>query len=211
MSNSNLFLCFFGDGPYWKDLVYVPAYPAGFSYQKWAFRYTSEWVASAMSVEAQNQQQTKIQIPGILGVRFSKTHPEKLLPLRKIEVTWIDLAGGITQFYFRVQALLDFTKFDGLENACLTIPPEELAANGQVKGTLAFKSSVDTDALPWSSSETEDAAWGRLLDLIDDNKIVGLKDELKSATYFRFSNILDSKKRTIQSTELEMSQGKGPI
>jgi hypothetical protein len=211
MSSSNLFLCFFGDGPYWKDFVYIPAYPAGFSYQKWAFRYTSEWVASAVNVEAQQQQQKKIQISGILGVRFSTKHPEKLLPLRKIEVTWIDLAGGITQFYFRVQALLDFTKFATLENACLTIPPEELATDGQVKSTLAFKSSVATDSLPWCSSETEGAAWGKLLDLIEGNVNVGLKVELKSATYFRFSNISDAKTRTIQPTELEVSQGKGPI
>ncbi len=212
MSNSNLFLCFQGDGPYWKDLVYVPAYPAGFSYAKWAFRYDqSRWVAPALEAEATAQQQKKIQTAGILGVRFYDSRQELLLPLRRIDVTWIDLTGGITQFYFRVQALLDFTKFDSLEQTCLVLPSEELAEDGQVKSALAFRSSVETSSLPWSPPDAEDRAWSKLLDLVATNNAVPLRPEVKSATYFRFSNLSEAKKGTFTASELETSQGKGPI
>jgi hypothetical protein len=212
MSNSNLFLCFYGDGPFWKDLLYVPAYPAGFSYQKWPFRYDpSKWVSQGLQVEVRNQEQKKIQIAGILGVRFRRTRQELLLPLRRIEITWIDLAGGITQFYFRVQALLDFTKFNSLEQACLSLPPDELAADGEVKNALAFRSAVKVDSLHWSAPEGEDLAWSKMLDLVEVNGNVPLRKEVKSATYLRFSNLSEAKAGTVAPTELEISSGKGPI
>jgi hypothetical protein len=212
MSNSNLFLCFYGDGPYWKDLLYIPAYPAGFSYQKWAFRYDpSKWVSGSLQTEVVKQVQKKIQLPGILGVRFGKTRPELVLPLRRIEVTWFDLSDGIDQFYFRVQALLDFSKFTSLEQACLTLPAEELAEGGELKNALAFRSAVNVDALQWSPPETEGLAWSKMLDLVADNKVVPLRPDVKSAVYLRFSNVKDAKKGVLQATELEVSPGKGPV
>jgi hypothetical protein len=212
MSDSNLFLCFYGDGPFWKDLLYVPAYPAGFSYQKWAFRYDpSKWVSAALQAEVSKQAQKKIELPGILGVRFSKSRPELVLPLRRIEVTWFDLSDGIDQFYFRVQALLDFSKFSSLEQACLTLPAEEVADGGQAKNALAFRSAVNVDALKWASPDMEGTAWSRLLDLIRANTVVPLRVDVKSGVYLRFSNVLDAKNRTLKATELETSPGKGPI
>ena len=214
MSNSTLFLCFYGDGPYWKDLLYIPAYPAGFSYQKWAFRYDpSKWVSSELQADAAQQKQKKVPIDGILGVRFSAGRENLLLPLRKIEITWIDLAGGITQFYFRVQALLDFTKYASLEEACLTLPADELAEpDGKVKKALAFRSGVNVDSLKWSASENEDSAWRKMLELVESNTTVPLKSDVKSATYFRLSNILNvSKGKTVQPTELQRSSGRGPV
>ncbi len=212
MKDPNLFLCFQGDGPYWKDLVYIPAYPAGFSYAKWAFRYDqNRWVAATVEAEAERQQQKQIQIQGILGVRFHDQRPELLLPLRRIEVTWIDLSGGVTQFYFRVLALLDFSKFDSLDKACLVLPAEEIAPAGQVKAALAFHSQVEIDTLPWASEDTEDKAWSKLLDLIVANETVPLRPEVKFATYFRFSNVTEEKKGPLKASQLEVSYGKGPI
>ena len=214
MNKSTLFLCFYGDGPYWKDLLYIPAYPAGFSYRKWAFRYDPrKWVSSELQAEAAQQKQKKVQIGGILGVRFSADRENLLLPLRKIEITWIDLAGGITQFYFRVQSLLDFTKFSSLEEACLTLPANELAApDGTVQKALAFHSDVKVDSLKWSTSEDEDSAWRKMLELVESNTTVPLKSDVKSATYFRFSNILNvTKGTTVQPTELQQSSGTGPV
>jgi hypothetical protein len=209
MGDSSFFLCFRGDGPYWTDLVYVPAYPAGFSYSKWAFRYDpGRYVSKAVTAECVAIQQKRIQKEALLGVRFI-SRPELILPLRKVEVNWIDLSGGISQFYFRVQALLDFTKFTSLTEACLTLPPAEIG--GEVGNTLAFRSAVEVGNLPWCQPTQEDTAWAKLLDLITSNDAIPLRAELKSATYLRLSNVLDKKNQPITAVELATSPGKGPV
>lgn len=208
----NLFLCFQGDGPYWKDLVYVPAYPAGFSYAKWAFRYDQgRWVSPDLTAEVRPQQQQAVRMAGVLAARFYESRRELILPLRKIEVTWIDLTGGITQFYFRVQALLDFTKFDSLEQACLRLPTAEVAETSQNRNALAFRSKIDITSLPWSPPDAEDQSWARMLELIWTNTSVPLREEVRSATYVRLSNFFDTKRRIVVPKELETSQGQGPV
>lgn len=216
MSNSTLFLCFYGDGPYWKDLLYVPAYPAGYSYPKWAFRYeTSRWLSRDLQNEVRSQEHQRIEVEGILGVRFGRSEQNRLLPLRRLTITWIDLTAGITQFYFRLGPLLDFTQFNTLEGAWLELPADEVAADGPVANALAFRSKVDVSALKWSAEKDEDDAWYKLLDLVRSNERVPLRGEVKSATYVRFSNVTRVKAgRTaavVAPTQLEVSTGRGPI
>jgi hypothetical protein len=211
MSNPTLFLCFRGDGPYWKDLLYVPAYPAGYTYAKWAFRYTqNDLVTPGVIAEFEPIKQKQLTREAILGVRFIGK-PNLVLPLRKIEINWSDFTGGLAQFDFRVQALLDFTKFKTLESACLTLPNSEIQADNEVGTKLAFHSTAQTSALPWSEPASEDNAWAALIDLIAANTSVPLDASLKSSTFFRLSNVLDQNNTPLTATELEAGPGNRPV
>lgn len=216
MPKSNLFLCFRGDGPYWRDLIYVTAYPSGYSYSKWAFRYAeNRLVSSVVEAEVHELENKHVQTEAILGVRFHHSHTNLLLPLRRIEINWIELSGGITQFYFRVLALLDFKKFSSLHQACLKIPDSEMTIHGGNSTALALRSQVKVDALPWSTPKTEDSAWSNMLELISSNAIsaspLPLSDASISATYFRFSDVFGGDSKTVPASRLELSQGQGAI
>jgi|SRR5215216_5694610 len=120
---NQLFLCFYGDQPYWDNLVLTSAYPTGFSYFR-PFRYRDVWLdeATKNNFTSQNGSSSLTNAEATLCVRFSTREEWRLLPLRKVTITHTTFSAGTYQFYLRLGRFFDFDGVKQLSDACVEIP-----------------------------------------------------------------------------------------
>lgn len=184
-SMGQLFLCFFGDGPLWDNVVLVPAYPSGYSYFR-PFRYRDAWVQPDLLSDMADQQErrTLIGSDAWLCMRFdSDEHRSKLLPMRKVKITHIDYLPDLHSVYFRLGPFYDLGTTEELQQACVEIGEEE---RGAIGNSLFFRSELVIPNGKLVSKDKEDGMWARFSDLIAKERALPFREETKRALFLRF-------------------------
>jgi hypothetical protein len=180
-----LFLCFYGDGTLWDNILLLPAYPSGYSYFR-PFRYRDNWIQGDLLDKMSNEEKRKAMIgsEAILCMRFlAEEHKWKLLPVRKASITHIDYLPDNHSFYFSVGPFYDFRTIEELNKACLELDVRERSVIGE---SLFFFSELTTLHNDFVSEEKEDAIWVRFSDLVAKERILPLKEEAKRGLFMRF-------------------------
>lgn len=179
-----LFLSFFGDGPYWRDFALAPAYPSGFSYI-WPFRYDDRLVEPLLRAELAPSEGAKklVGTDAFLCARFSTAHQDTVLPLRKITITHVDVSAEIYSFYFRAGPLVDVQSVTKLSEVGLEIPAASRAGLGNF---LAFRSQLPTPALASTDPGLEDRVWAKLCQLISAESVLPINEQAKRSLFLRF-------------------------
>jgi hypothetical protein len=203
-----LFLCFFGDGPFWRDFVLAPAYPSGFSYI-WPFRYDDKWVQPKLQTElATPAGRKKLEnTEATLGVRFGNPHSETVLPLRKITLTHVDTSAGLYSFYFRAGPLVDVQSATELSTVGIPISASEKAVVGS---SLAFRSASSMPAVISTDPDLEDRVWAKLCELICSESVLPINPQAKQSLFLRFG-IPSAGLHPVAVECLYTSEGQGPV
>lgn len=189
MASKTLLLCFRLDGPYWDDLIYLSAYPSGFTYEKWPFRYRDVRMHSEILAQmpAWDRVGSRLEVDAILAARFmSVNYLNWVLPIRKIKITRASAESGTNSFYFRLMEPRDFSSVSDLQQGRMQLPAEEWSSEVD-SNPLALYSSLDFSSLSWAAAKTEGDSWAKLVDLVGASENVPMHAELKSATFVRFS------------------------
>ncbi len=120
---SNLFLSFYGDGPYWSDFLHLLAYPPNTNYV-WPFRYPSNLLHPELESIVVDPQQAKslVGTTAVVGTRFqNEQNKDQFIPIRKVTIREVELAAGVCQFHFFLGPHYDFRAFDDLSGASISV------------------------------------------------------------------------------------------
>ena|GEM_PF-6585313 len=180
-----LFLCFYGDGPYSDNTLLVPAYPSGYSYFR-PFRYRDGWVQDDLMIQIMDKKKRKILIgsEAIVCMRFlAEEHKWKILPLRKATITYIDYLPDNHSVYYCAGPLYDFRSIEDLNEVCLEVGVEERNVIGE---SLFFFSELTIPHGKFVSEGDEDATWVRFSDLVAKERYLPIKEEAKRGLFLRF-------------------------
>jgi hypothetical protein len=202
-----LLLCFFGDGPYWRDFVLGPAYPSGFSYI-WPFRYDDKYVEPSLRTELAktNRPHNLEGSTAILGARFGGIHNNKVLPIRKVTVSHVDVSAGVYSLYFRCGPLVDFRKAATLSGLALDLSP---AAAGSAT-YLCFRESVTLPSFLGDDLALEEQVWAQFCQLLSAETALPVRDDAKRSLFLRFRTPSTSS-GPVPVERLYLSTGQGPI
>ncbi len=189
MASKTLLLCFRLDGPYWDDLIYLSAYPSGFTYEKWPFRYRDKRMQREIldKMPAWDKVGSRLEVDAILAARFmSVNHFNWILPIRKIKITRAYSEAGTNNFYFRLMESRDFRSLSELQQGRMRLPDGEWSTEVD-SNPLALYTELDLSSLSWVAAKDEGDSWAKLVDLVGASETVPMHEELKSATFVRFS------------------------
>lgn len=211
MESKSLFLSFQADGIYWQDLVYLPAYPQGFTYEKWPFRYRDKWLDSTVKANLTGwiNQGSRLRLDATLVARFKTKNLASILPLRRIEITRAHTEAGMNHFYFKLGSLRDFRETADLKGACYDLLANEWFPNAD-DNPLIFYSGADVSTAKWCSPADEAISWARLVELIGGGADFPLTAEAKTAVYPRFS-IPEYKTKPVSVSQLFNDEARGDI
>jgi len=188
---SQLFLCFFGDGPRWDNILLVPSYPSSYSYPR-PFRYRDKWIQADLLNELSNKNKFKsfIGSQAVLCMRFlTEEHKWKLIPIRKVKITHIDMLSDNNSVYFKLESFRDYRSFSKLSEACLEIDIEDYEKIGS---SLFFKSNTIIPENSFVNVDNEDANWIKFSDLVAREDILPIKEDAKRGLFLRFRKISNS-------------------
>ena len=108
---NQLFLCYYGDGPYWSDTISLPALPSGVSYIH-EFRYDQRLVqhtAEGFGSIGQVNKGKLVDAQVCLAAHFqSARHRSTFLPIRKAIITKATASANISPVLFRLGPLSSF-------------------------------------------------------------------------------------------------------
>jgi hypothetical protein len=208
----NLFLCFYGDGPLWDNVILIPGYHSGHSYFR-PFRYRDTWVQESLLKELQDEKMRE-KLTGkqvILCIRFRNEEKKwSILPVRKAVIRHIDPMPDNQSIYFSMEALYNFNRVKTLSDICVEIHPSERNA---VSGTLFFRANLAIPLAECENEIVEDTAWVSFVDLIASEQKLPLKEEAKGALFIRFQ-VISSKdlgERGILHKSLSLGEVHGTI
>lgn len=169
-----IFLCYFGDGPFWSDTLYLPSLPSGVSYVH-QFRYDDPLVHPDLmrsGVAKSMKEGGLVGSKACLGARFgSAGRKDRLLPVREAEIVRIDSKPGLHQFFFRLGPLYEFGEAHGdLIGHTIQIPS---AMQADIGSRLAFAAEIDLPRPVLKTEDEEIEAWSEFVDLVggDDKAI----------------------------------------
>jgi hypothetical protein len=177
-----LFLCFYANGPRADNLVRLPAFPSGCSYDR-PFRYRDKWIDSTLLEDLRADSHKHDGADVVVGLRFiGEKVSDALIPLRRGRLLATSLSPDQNQFYFRVDRLYQFANATDLGDAALQIPTTVAEAK---RGLLFFDlEGLDVpDAL--DTDEQEDGSWTRLTELIGKSSSLPVHDDARRAVYLR--------------------------
>jgi hypothetical protein len=207
-----LFLCFYGDGPLWDNILLIPGYPSDHSYLR-PFRYRDAWVQNSLLAEIRDEKAREklIGTQVILCMRFLLEEKKwSILPIRKAMIRHVDPMSDNQSVYFSMGPLYDFNKVKALSDICVNINPSERDAVG---GALFFRAELPIPFTECENEEIEDAAWARFVDLVASEKSFPFKEQAKGALFIRF-RVISSKnlgKRGILHKSLSLGEVRGTI
>lgn len=178
-----LVLCFFGDGPYWSDFLYLNAYPTGTSYLH-PFRYNSDRVQQSIKdmLDTEPQRKNMIKRPVFIGSRFVGDHSDKFLPIRMAEITYVDTDKTVYLFDFRLGHPFDYRSVRSLDEACL-----DLSGLNVSNDELAFEFpdiGLKIGALP---DGDEPSVWRQYIYLLSSDQSLPIATNARKSLYFHIS------------------------
>lgn len=204
---SQLYLCFFGDGPLWDNIVRVPAYPKGFTYFR-PFRYRDEWIQTTLLKEIERKEQ-RLSLMGnkvVVCMRFlDDDFKWYLLPLRQASLVNIDYSPGNHSVYFQLGTFFDFGKVEDLRSACLEIPSSEY---NSVANHIFFRSNDQFSDSHFNDQLNEDKIWAKYCDLIAQDFSLPINSEAKKALFLRFELPASDKPAPINDIHTSYNMGK---
>lgn len=182
---SHLYLCFYGDGPHWDNIIKIPAYPKGYSYFR-PFRYRDNWINPTLlkEIEEKDQRHALIGKKVIICMRFwDENFTWHLLPVREAELSIVDYEPDNHSVYFRLGPIFDFGSVQDLRSACLEIPSEERSS---AANTLLFRLSKHFPNKSFSDQINEEKVWVNYCDLIARDNSLPISEEARNALFLRF-------------------------
>ena len=181
---STLFLCFNGDGPYWDNILLLPAYPSGYSYFR-PFRYRDKWIQQGLLEEIKVKKRCKdfIGTEAILCMRFyNGTYKDKIIPLRKVNITHVAFFPDNYCIYFRIGQFYDFEAFEQFNQAAIQISQEEKEKIGEA---LFFRSALSVNDEKFATENKEDGIWPKFCNLIVNENTLPVSEEAKNGLFLR--------------------------
>lgn len=182
---SQLYICFYADGPLWDNVIHIPAYPRGFSYFR-PFRYRDAWIQPTLLKEIENRDKRTFLIgeKAIICMRFLDDNCKwYLLPVREAELTMVDYAPGNHSVYFRLGAYFDYGSVQNLRAACLEIPSEE---HDSVANHIFFRSGIQFPDSSFNDQINEEKVWTNYCDLIARDDSLPINSDARKALFLRF-------------------------
>ena len=181
---SRLFLCFNGDGPYWDNIILIPAFPFGYSYFR-PFRYRNKWIEQDLLEAINDKERCKdfINSEAILCMRFyGQNYKDKIVPLRKVSITYISSFPDNYCIYFRIGQFYDFEAFEQFNQAAIQINEEEKERIGEA---LFFRSTLSINEERFATEDKEDGVWSKFCKLIVNEPTLPINGEARSGLFFR--------------------------
>lgn len=182
---ANIFLTFYGDGPHWDNIIKIPAYPSETSYYR-PFKYRDRWLQPELlnKIQNENGRESLIGENAFLCVRFiSQDFSLKILPIRKAKITKIIFVPDNHSVYFTLGSMVNYSFYDDLLSACLSIPPEEQRA---VQNYLMFYSDIQCHDALFCEPVHETEAWVHYSDLIARDETLPIRNDARSSLFIRF-------------------------
>lgn len=209
--NTSLFLCFFGDGPRWENILQLPGYPRGYSYVR-PFRYRDKWIqGELLDVISNEQEREKLKRQDVfVCMRFlDEKNKWLVLPIRKAKIEHIDPMPENQSVYFSMGPMYDFKGVKELSSICLEI---DTSRRKEIGEALFFKSDI---VVPINKFEetNEDNAWIRYTDLVAGDQNLNIHADAKNGLFIRFHGIKGNKevKTGVINTSVSLGETRGAI
>ncbi len=202
--NPTLVLSFYGDGPYWDNMVRVLAYPSECSYFR-PFRYRDKWIEPSL-LELLRSEEGRRELAGretVLAARFqAPTHRSLLLPIRKVTVTHVSFTPGNASVYFTLGPSCEVDTAVELAKQCLTFD----AAHSPPDDRLFFWATPQV--LPaFVDVSDEDEAWVRWTEAIAADNDLPLSEEAKHAVFLRICRVRSKKIAPLEQVYRSWEEG----
>lgn len=173
-----LCLCFYADGPRADNLVRLPAFPTGCSYDR-PFRYRDAWIEAGLLKRLQAKPDLLNEKAATLALRFLDANfQDSLVPLREATLQFVSLSPDQNQIYFRLGRLFDFAAVADLQEMVMPVPEG-------VRGRLFFELTEASASPALQTDEQEDASWTKLTGLIANSNTLPVSAEARSAIFLR--------------------------
>ena len=202
-----LVISFYGDGPKWENLVYLPAFPSGCSYFR-PFRYRDKWVEPSILALLRQDWKTVAKQDLLVAARFQAAPWSwSLLPIRKATLTHFRYNEGEEHYiHFSLGPMFDFTERAELKSLLVEIPADEQATVGTA---FMFESSLAIPGNRFVDPASERAAWAGLADSLKTTALP-IPAQVRDAVFVRAQWPVKGKKR-VDATIVAKSEGEGPL
>jgi hypothetical protein len=200
-------LSFYGDGPKWENLVYIPAYPSGCSYFR-PFRYRDEWIEPALLGRLRASESALNNSDLFVCARFRPATDAAtvLLPIRKAKLTRFRYSEGDHSIYFSLGQLVDLRGGKTLREGALEIPSTE---QDRIGTSFFFETALTFDQALFASEENERGAWTALADRLARDETLPISSEVRRSVFLRIQWPVKGSKAS-KAKRLEHSYGEGP-
>ncbi len=196
----SLFVTFYGDGPYWDNLVMLPAYPTGYTYLR-PFRYRDVWVDPDLAERAANAPASFVGEAATLGIRFTTDgFGNVLIPIRQVQIATV--AREQDNFvYFSLGRFVDVSGAQKLGDIARAVPPEVDAVDAK----LFFEAEIADSVIADASRDVQ--MWSRLTDLIASETEFPISSEAKRSLFFHFQTPTRTKPAAVGEIESSFTHG----
>lgn len=197
------YLCFYADGPRADNLVRLPAFPTGVSYDR-PFRYRDTWIDDALLEELRRNRNALDDQDIVLAMRFrDQAYQDVVVPMRLGTLQASAISPDQSQFYFRVGRLVDFANAQDLQDLAVTLQgPIAAASRGKLLIRLDAPAPIAT-----SADEAEDASWTTLTGLIAKSATLPVSDDARRALYLRLQRPRARRRLTAKKVHRSWTSG----
>jgi hypothetical protein len=196
-------LCFYADGPRADNLVRLPGFPDGVSYDR-PFRYRDKWIEDDLLQQLRANPKALDGQEVLLGMRFiAEDHQDLIVPVRFGTCEAVSLSPDQNQVYFRVQRLVDFTGVADLDEIAEEVKD---GADSATRGKLLFRFDMPRPAAV-SSDESGDASWAKLTELIAKSATLPVHDDARQALFLRVQRPRSARRLTAKKVHHSWTEG----